>query len=120
MLRLHVGGRHAATMQDVNMVIADKGTGKVEEQFEHYRPVPQDPNAPITDANMMIRDRWIGSIIKWIVPRDLWEAEDNAESQSAIKSAMDEQKIELSVSPGGCMAMFTRDGETLAVWSAVQ
>lgn len=120
LLRIETAGRHACTMQSENMLIMDKKSGLILERFENYRPEPQDPNEPITDGNAFIRDRWVGSIIKWVISGTFWDAEDNEDTQAKVKAELDAQGIEISISPGGCQVLITRRGETLAAWSATQ
>lgn len=120
LLRIETAGRHACTLQSENMLIVDKKTREVCERFENYRPEPQDPNEPITDRNAAIRDRWVGSIIKWVISGTLWDAEDNEDTQAKVKAELDAQGIEISISPGGCQVLITRQGATLAAWSAMQ
>lgn len=114
-LRLHVGMNHAVGMKNDNMLIVGDDQ-VVEERFENYRPIPQPEGEPIGEENTKIRDRWIASIVKWLIPRDLSDCYDNDLFREEIAAALVEVKAEISVRPDGRAAIIFRDGKTLASW----
>jgi hypothetical protein len=118
MLGLVVARDHAIAMQRNNMMIVGENR-VVEAAFENYIPKPQDKDADISPENKIIRDRFVKSIITWLLPRELANAEPTPESQEAIKACMAGQKIELAINPQGTQVLFYRDGEILTAWSAV-
>lgn len=124
MLRLDVEKNQLVGFKDRDTIILDAHTGEIVERFNSYRPEPQSPNEPITPHNEAIRDRWIGRMFAWLLPKELLEAEDNPENQAKIKACLDEQGISMSVSPGGTQVIFFRkdpgtqmDG-VLTAWQA--
>lgn len=117
MLRLMVARDHAIGMQTSNMMLFDEKAGKCVERFDNYIPKPQDKHAPISEENASIRGRWIGSIIKWLIDRELWDAPDNAETQEKVKASLVENNVEIAVSPNGTEVIIYREGATLCAWS---
>ncbi len=117
MLRLTVARDHALTMQQHNLMLWDEKGAVCEERFENYIPKEQDKDAPISPENEAIRNRFMGSILRWLLPTELWSAEDTPENQAAIQAALEEQNVEMSISPNGTEVAFYRDGALLTAWS---
>lgn len=116
MLRLEVAKDHAIGLQSKNMLIVGDDQ-VVEDSFHNYIPVPQPEGESIGEENTKIRDRWIASIVKWLIPRDLTDCCDNDIFREEIAAALVEAKAEISVRPDGRAAIIFRDGATLATWA---
>lgn len=115
LLQLDVAKDHAIGMQSANMMIVDEA-GSVATKYENYTPLPQEPGEPISEENAKIRDRWLKSIILWLIPRSLAESYETEEAQEEIRKALIEVKAEIAIRPDGCVAIIYRDGEPLARW----
>lgn len=116
LLRLSVGMNHAVGMKTEDLVILGEDR-TVEATFENYRPVPQPEGTPIGEENARIRDRWIKSIVCWLIPRDLADCYDNNLFREEIARALVDAKAEISVRPDGRAVVIFRDGATLASWA---
>lgn len=115
LLQIELGAQHAIGLQQANMMIIDADNKPVT-KFENYRPAPQPPGQPITPENQRIRDRWVASIINWLLPEDIRAAPNTPENRQNVQQALADARVSLSISPDGTAAIIEREGGTLAAW----
>lgn len=113
LLQIEVGKDHAVGLKYHNMMIVEKG-GKVQASFHHYKPEPQEEGEEISKANIETRDRWIDSIMKWLLPPSLWPI--TPENREEAQTCMKEAKVQLSIKPDGSQVVIFRDDAPLANW----
>lgn len=115
LLKIDVAKDHAIGCQQANMMIVDEENKPVT-KFENFKPLPQVADSPISPENQRIRDRWVASIINWLIPSELRAASATPENQQKIRDALKELKVELSISGLGTEAIILRDGQVLSAW----
>lgn len=116
MLRLEVARDHAVGLQAKNLVIIDEER-TIQDSFHNYIPVPQPEGEPIGEENIKIRDRWISSILKFVLPRDLHEFILHPEFRIQIQEELTLKAMAMSVRPDGRAVIIFREDKPLASWA---
>jgi hypothetical protein len=119
LLKLEVGSNHAVGMQRDNVVIVGEDHA-VEERYENYIPEPQPEGAALTERNRAMRDRWISSIIRWLLPTELLERQDSEGSERDVQNYLTSIGVAVSIRPDGNAVVIYRNDEPLSSWCAVQ
>lgn len=116
MLRLAVARDHAIGMQGDNMMIVGEDQ-VVEDSFHNYIPVPQQEGEEIGEENAQIRNRWISSILKFVLPRELHDFIFDDAHREEIQSELLAKQMAMSLRPDGRAVIIFREDKPLASWA---
>lgn len=113
LLKLEVEGQHACGMPDKDMVIVDEKSVVVA-KYDSYHVTPQE--GPPTEERLKVRDRWLEAVMRFLLPRGLYDEKDNPEKQERIKRWFTSKKIQIEIRPDGGAVKIWRDGVVLTSW----
>lgn len=113
LLKIEVEGQHAVAMQNAEVRIMNDDRQEVA-RFESYAVEPED-GAP-SPERLKIRDRWLESIMRFLLPLSLYQAKDDPKKAKVLQRWFKKKRIAIEMRPDGGAVRVYRNGEVLTQW----